>query len=435
MTSLHLASLKTHKNPKKPISRSLSDAGLPPIKWREPIMTGFLSLLAIVMTITARGKSQFGFNNATSWFSIPTWSFSSIILCAIMTVITLAFTAWIWKKAYQRLPIKGWLVVIIVLAFIVCFLSWVMGGNTRVFPIIRLLSGGLSFSIPLVLGAMSGALCERTGVINIAIEGQLLGGAFLAILVANAAGSIWLGLLGAPIAGVLIAVLLALFTINLRTDHIIVGVVLNMLILGLTNFLYSTLFVQKSYLNTPVSLPKWKIPVLGDIPIIGPVFFHQSILVYLMYIIVIALQFGFFHTRWGLRSRACGEHPLAADTVGIKVNYRRWMNVLLGGAVAGLGGAFFTLDSGLAFIENTSAGNGFIALAAMILGAWNPLGALAAALLFGLTTQLGSLMMTLGSPIPSEYLLMVPYIITILAVAGFVGAVRPPAMEGKPYPI
>ena len=242
--------------------------------------------------------------------------------------------------------------------------------------------------------------------------------------------------MGAPIAGALVAVLLALFTVKYRVDHIIVGVVLNMLVVGLTSFLYSTwLKFNENTLNRPMPLKSLAIPVLSDIPIIGPVLFKQSLLVYLMYLAVIVLNFALFRSRWGLRSRACGEHPKAADTVGINVNLYRWRNVLRGGALAGLGGAYFTVGAGLAFSKDMAAGNGFIALAAMILGKWNPKGAVAASLLFGFATALGYVMQSVNSPIPTDFLLMIPYIVTILAVAGFVGRVRPPAMEGKPYPL
>jgi simple sugar transport system permease protein len=277
-------------------------------------------------------------------------------------------------------------------------------------------------------------VCERSGVINIAIEGQLLFGAFLGAVVASVAGSAWWGLIGAPIAGMALAALLALFTIKYRADHIIIGVVLNMLALGVTSFLYSTVLKNNPGLNQTLSLDKIGIPVLKDIPVIGPVLFNQTILVYLMYVAVAVLQFMVFNSRWGLRMRASGEHPRAADTVGIAVNRIRWHNVLLGGALAGLGGAFFTINQGLAFSKDMAAGNGFIALAAMILGRWNPTGALAASLLFGFATNLGAVMQAVGADIPSQFLLMIPYLVTILAVAGFVGAVRAPAMEGKPYP-
>ncbi|MDO5727491.1 MAG: ABC transporter permease, partial [Bowdeniella nasicola] len=270
---------------------------------------------------------------------------------------------------------------------------------------------------------------------NIAIEGQLLAGAFTGAVVASLANSPTMGMLLAPLAGVAVSLLLGLFTIKYRVDHIIVGVVLNMLVLGLTSFLYSSWLTEDpNRLNRAMGLPRIALGPLADIPVIGPVFFDQSLLVYLMYIIVIVMQFSLFNTRWGLRLRACGEHPKAADTVGIHVNRTRWRAVMIGGLLAGLGGAFFSVGLSLAFSKDMTAGNGFIALAAMILGRWNPKGAVMAAAIFGFATNLGYIMQGLGTSIPYEFMLMVPYVVTVLAVAGFVGAVRPPAMEGKPYP-
>ena len=199
-------------------------------------------------------------------------------------------------------------------------------------------------------------------------------------------------------------------------------------------FLFSTLMSDnKALWNTRMPLPRLPIPVLSEIPVVGPVLFNQTILVYLVYVLVAVLQFMLFRSRWGLRTRAVGEHPKAADTVGIKVNTRRVLNVILGGAVAGLGGAFLTVGSGLAFGREMSAGQGYIALAAMILGKWNPKLAVLAALLFGFSKNLGNVLSTIGSGVPSELLLMLPYLITIFAVAGFVGRVRPPAANGTPY--
>lgn len=406
-----------------------------PMQWREPIILTFVSLLSLLMAFTAAGESKFSFKNATSWFKIPVWNFSSVIMCMLMLILVLSCSALVWYQAIQRKPASKIALVIGIIAFVISVLAWMVGGSTATMPIVVLLAGGLTLSVPVAAGSLSGVLCERTGIINIAIEGQLLFGAFMGCVIGNlAGGNVWIGLLAAPIGGAIVGALLGLFTIKFRTNHIVVGVVLNMLVLGVTNFLYSTLLAENQNLNVAVRLPEWKIPILGDIPVLGPILFEQSLLVYLLYILIILLQIGLFKTRWGLRSRACGEHPKAADTVGIKVNQMRWLNVILGGAVAGLGGAAFTLNADLGFAQNMTAGMGFIGLAAMILGGWNPIGAVAASLLFGFTTQLGLLMPTLGSPIPSDFLLMLPYIITIFAVAGFVGSVRPPAAEGIPYP-
>jgi simple sugar transport system permease protein len=224
-----------------------------------------------------------------------------------------------------------------------------------------------------------------------------------------------------------------LIAVKYWVDHIIVGVVLNVLVTGLTSYLFSTVLTANPNLNQAMQLPKLPIPVLHQIPVIGPVLFRQSLLVYLMYALIVGLNVMLFRSRWGLRMRACGEHPEAADTVGIKVNRTRIRNTILGGAIAGLGGAFFTVEMGLAFGKEASAGKGFIALAAMILGRWNPKGAVAAALLFGFANELAQMMGTMNTPIPSNILLMIPYVLTILAVAGLVGQVRAPAAEGGFY--
>ena len=410
------------------------EAILAPIKWRDPVVAAIMTVIALVLALMTRGSSNISFSGATSWFDMGTMTVPGLPTNLVLTVIAAICTALIFRRALARETPPGWLLVVVGFALVCVFLIWMVAGEGNRLPVVSLLEGALMFAVPLTFGALSGVVNERSGIINIAIEGQLLFGAFAGALVGSMFHNPWMGLIGAPIAGMLIAVLLALFTIKYRADHIIVGVVLNMLALGLTSFLFSTLLKQHSSLNQNLKLPDIPIPILKDIPIIGPVVFNQSILVYAMLIAVLALQFMVFRSRWGLRMRAAGEHPKAADTVGIKVNLIRWQNVLLGGALAGLGGAFFTLGQGLAFSKDMAAGNGFIALAAMILGRWNPKGAFAAALLFGFATNMGFVMQAVGANIPSEFVLMIPYVITILAVAGFVGAVRAPAAEGKPYP-
>ena len=186
-------------------------------------------------------------------------------------------------------------------------------------------------------------------------------------------------------------------------------------------------------LNTPVRFSRIEIPLLSDIPIIGPVLFNQTFIVYLMFITVAIVAWGLYRTKWGLRVRAVGEHPQAADTVGIKVNSTRFWNVLLAGAIAGIGGAYFTLVSVPQFGKDMTAGLGFIALAAVIFGRWDPIRATLAALLFGFATNLQNLLSILKTPIPGEFMLMLPYVVTLLAVAGFAGQIRGPAASGKPY--
>jgi simple sugar transport system permease protein len=276
-------------------------------------------------------------------------------------------------------------------------------------------------------------MCERSGVINIAIEGQLLFGAFAAAVVASAFGALFLGLIFGSLAGGVLGALLAVFAIRFLADQIILGVVLNVLAAGLTGYLNDRILVSHPDLNAGLTFNAVKIPVLGDIPIIGPIFFDSTIFLYIMYLMIILVQVGLFSTRWGLRVRAVGEHPTAADTVGIRVLATRYRNVILGGLIAGIGGAYLTIGSVGTFSKDMSSGLGYIALAAMIFGRWTPLGATAAALLFGFANSLQATLSTINVPIPSYILLMAPYVATIIAVAGLVGRVRAPAADGKPY--
>jgi len=228
---------------------------------------------------------------------------------------------------------------------------------------------------PADLGALAGCLCERSGVINIAIEGQLLLGAFAGAIFASAFGVLWLGLIAGSLAGGLVGLLLGVFAITYLVDQIILGVVLNVFVSGLTGYLYDKLLVPyANTLNSPSTYLPIKIPLLGDIPIIGPVFFDSTLFLYITYILIAAVQVGLFSTAWGLRVRAVGEHPAAADTVGISVRLTRYRNVILAGLVAGIGGAFLTIGSVGSFGKDMSSGKGYIALAAMIFGRWTPLG-------------------------------------------------------------
>lgn len=318
------------------------------------------------------------------------------------------------------------------ISFLMSFLSWAAAG--KFIPFTGLLQGGLLLSVPLIFGAMAGVLSERSGVINIAIEGQLLAGAFASGVLASLFHSNWIGLLFAPIAGALISLLLATFAIKYGIDQVVLGFVLNVLVIGLTNFLYKKLLIPyQADWNSAVAFTPIEIPLLSKIPVLGPIFFAQSIIVYLMYVVVTIIHIALFKSKWGLRTRAVGEHPTAAESVGIDVNKIRFKNVILAGAVAGLGGAFFTLGAVGSFSKEMTAGKGFIALAALIFGRWSPLGAVAAALIFGFADNLQGLLTITGTPIPSEFMLMAPYIATIIAVSGFVGRVRAPAADGVAY--
>ena len=410
---------------------------LKPISWRAPILYGAIGLAAFVAfgLLPASGKhTTFTFSTATDFFRIAPWEVNSKSTAIVLTLVGLAVAVVSFVTTRARRRHGPWLPVLFGLVEVLALLTWAVAGSTNALPMTGLLAGSLFLATPLVFGSLSGLLCERSGIINIAIEGQLLAGAFMAAVVATLTQNAYLGLVAAPVAGVLVALLLIVFAITYRVDQIIVGVVLNVLVIGVTSYLFSTVLkVHASTWNSPPPLPVLSVPLLSKIPVLGPVLFQQTALVYVMYAVVAVLQVMVFRSRWGLRMRSVGEHPLAADTVGIKVNRTRLRNTMLGGAVAGLGGAFFTVAAGLAFGKEMTGGKGYIALAAMILGRWSPRGALAAALLFGFSDNLQVRLGIIGTPIPSQIMLMVPYAVTIFAVAGLVGRVRAPASEGIPY--
>ncbi|MGO1561169.1 Nucleoside ABC transporter, permease protein 2 [Actinomycetales bacterium JB111] len=404
--------------------------------WRWPIVHAVLALVVLgwFLTHMAEGSTTFQFSSRGDILQVPNltvpgWT-GTLVLGLVIAAVAVVAGAFV----QLRRPVPVYLHAISIFALVIAFLTWVGAGLPTIIPLTELVAGGLALSVPLVFGAMSGVLCERSGIVNIAIEGQLLCGAFLAAVVASTTASAYVGMAAAPIAGALVGALLVLFAVKYHVDQIIVGVVLNVLALGVTGFLFSTVLSgDGTHLNRAMRLPDLPIPGLSNIPVIGNVLFDQSILVYLMYVGVIVLQIYLFRSRWGLRIRSVGEHPKAADTVGIDVIRTRVWTTILGGAVAGLGGAFLTVGSGLAFGKDMSAGQGYIALAAMILGRWNPVGAVGAALMFGFAKNLGNTLSTINAPVPSDILLMLPYAVTIVAVAGLVGRVRPPAAENTPY--
>jgi ABC-type uncharacterized transport system permease subunit len=327
----------------------------------------------------------------------------------------------------------GYLVLALVVGmFMFAFLAWAARDSSL--SLVGMLQGTLVRATPLTLGAFSGLLCERAGVINVAIEGQMLVGAFSAALVASATSNALLGILAGMLCGGIIAVILAVFAIRYQVDQVIVGIVLDLFCLGLTGFLYDRLMVPfQATLNSAAVIPPVAIPGLSSLPVIGPIFFDQNVFVYLMFVLLVLIHVALFHTRWGLRVRAVGEHPRAADTAGINVTRTRYINVILGGLVAGLAGSFFTLGAVGQFTKNMTSGRGFISLAAMISGGWTPLGGFGASLVFGFADALQNFLSVLNVPISSYFLLMAPYVATILVVAGVVGRARPPAADGKPY--
>jgi simple sugar transport system permease protein len=326
-----------------------------------------------------------------------------------------------------------------VLAFVAAlsFLVWITSGGSMNLP--GIFQATLTAATPLTLGAMAGIFCERAGIINIAIEGMMLSGAFTAVAFASIFDSLWMGLLAASIMGGIMAALHAVLSIKYKVDQIISGTVINILAAGATRFLNIRL-LEPAGLSTPGSFGIISIPVLSEIPIVGPILFENQPTVFIMLILLVLVNWLVFFTPWGLRMRACGEHPRAADTVGVHVNRMRYISVIVGGLIAGIGGAYFSLGVVGTFEDGMTRGQGFVALAAMIFGNWNPIGAFLAALLFGFANALQVKMQIIqpvlpfiDQPIPHQFLQMAPYILTIVVVAGVVGRARPPAAEGKPY--
>ncbi|WP_052442530.1 ABC transporter permease [Streptacidiphilus neutrinimicus] len=329
--------------------------------------------------------------------------------------------------------VQLWLDGVYFASLVVAFLVWAAAGSSvglNVPSIIVLTAAG---AVPLILGSLSGLMCERSGVVNIAIEGQFLFGAFAAVITASSTGSLWAGAIAGCLGGALMCALLAVFANRYLIEQVVLGVVLNLLASGVTGFLYDRVMsTNGGTYNQATGFSAIKIPGLSSIPIIGELF-NQNIIFYLAYILVPVMWFLLFRTRWGLRTRAVGEHPTAADTVGIKVIGLRYRNVITAGLLSGLGGVWLTLGLASAFGKDMSSGKGYIALAALIVGRWSPIGAFGAAILFGFATELQVALSSLNTPIPGAYLAMAPYLVTVFVVAAMGGLTRPPAASGKPY--
>lgn len=390
-------------------------------------------LAAFVFWVFGRGveggvTSTFNLSLPGARFADLAWEVNSQWLAFIVAAVLAFIGGLSLRRSHVKWTNLG--LAIGLALFALSFLTWAAADGS--FSLVGMFRSTVLLSVPVILGALSGLMCERVAVINIAIEGQLLTAAFVGTIVGSAWG-IWAGLIGAMITGALLGAVLAVLAIKYRIDQIIAGVVINIFALGLTSFLARRVLSEAQHLNSPGRFQSIKIPILGDIPVLGDVLFNHNMFVYATFLLVIVLHFGIFYTRWGLRSRSVGEHPKAADTVGIDVYRVRYRNVILGGFIAGFGGAFLTLAQVSRFEENLTAGIGFIGLAAMIFGRWMPLGVLGAGLVFGFARALQQKLGILGTPIPSEFLSMTPYIVTIIVVAGVVGKARPPAADGQPY--
>ncbi len=397
-----------------------------------------IGIILIALSAVVLGVFAFGVpSEATSTFnlSLPTDTIQDVSLSFNSRLFSLVAGLLIFGLGIDRLRRRKlqWTNIALgigLLLFVLAFLAWAAADSS--FSLVGMLRSTVISSIVVTLGALTGLTCERAGVINIGIEGQLLTGAFVAVVLSSAFGT-WAGVAGAMVVGALLGALLAWLAIRFQVDQIIAGVVINILAVGLTSFLASRVLSEAQDLNAPARVPSIRIPLLADIPVIGPMFFDHTFFVYLTFALVVALHFGFFRTRWGLRARSVGEHPKAADTLGIDVLKVRYRNVIAAGLIAGFGGAFLALAQISRFEENMTGGIGFIGLAAMIFGRWMPYGALAAGLVFGFSGALAQKVAILGTGIPSEFMLMLPYVATIIVVAGLVGRARPPAADGQPY--
>ncbi|ANH36698.1 beta-methylgalactoside transporter inner membrane component [Nocardioides dokdonensis FR1436] len=399
-----------------------------------PILLGVVTLLlgAAIAIGSQSGDTTFRISTRRDVLQLPDITVPAEATAWLSVVLMLLCTAEATRRYLARRKTPAWVPVSFSIIAMIGFLAWAAAGATL--PVVGLLAGALALAVPLVFGALGGVLGERVGVVNIAIDGQLLAGAFAAALVGSVVGSAWAGLLGAMVAGALVGLVLGVFAISYFVDQVIVGVVLNVLIIGLTSFMFSQVLAPNAAsLNSPPRFRPLSIPVLGEIPLVGPILFRQSILVYLLYIAVAVVTFMLYRTRWGLRVRAVGEHPQAADTVGINVTRTRYRTLIIAGATAGAGGAFYTLVSVSQFNREMTGGAGYIALAAVIFGKWDPIRATLAALLFGFASNLQGVLSVIGSPVPSEFMLMMPYVVTVFAVAGLVGRSRAPAAVGVPY--
>jgi ABC-type uncharacterized transport system permease subunit len=346
-----------------------------------------------------------------------------------LCLVAVFMGAWQLARGFRS---SSLVVGVVAFIFIISFLIWATRDNS--FSLLGMLSSSLVRATPIALAALCGVISEKSGVVNIAIEGILLLSAQAAVVSATLAHNLYVGLVVAILVGAAAAGVHAVLAIRFKVNQIVSGVAINIFAVGATSFI-SSRFLEKNIdlLNNSGTFQIVPIPLLAKIPILGPVFFENNIIIYIMIFLVLLLHFILFYTPWGLRTRAVGEHPKAADTLGINVFLMRYVNVMLGGAIAGVGGAYFTIGAVGRFDQVMTAGKGFIGLAAMIFGKWNPLGAFASSLIFGFADSLQVKMQILKVPIPSEFLLMAPYIVTMIVLAGVVGSAVPPAADGEVY--
>ncbi|MGA2489631.1 MAG: ABC transporter permease [Anaerolineales bacterium] len=395
------------------------------------IVAGLAILFLFGLNLKPELHSTFGLTPLGDKNVIPISDLVLPVQPAIYFLVLVTFFVGGWQLA-RGIRSNNLMVGLVAFCFVAAFLIWAAKGASM--DLVGMMNTSLVRATPIALAALCGVVSERAAVINIAIEGIMLMAAMTSVLVATIFHNLFLGLLAGILTGMFVAALHAILVIHFKVDHIISGVAINIVGTGVSSFI-SNRYMQTNIdkLNNSGVFPNIPIPLLAKIPILGPVIFENNIIVYIMLILVAATFVLLFYTPWGLRTRAVGEHPKAADTLGINVYLTRYVNVILGGFIAGIGGAYFTIGSVGRFDKLMTAGKGFIGLAAMIFGNWNPIGALGSSLIFGFADSLQIKMQILNIPIPTEFLQMAPYIVTIVVLAGVVGRVHPPAADGQAY--
>jgi len=458
------------------MSTAAVSAATAAIKEKRSIGMGiFFLIVAVAISVlfavntTAEMTTSFGLNPGarTNAPRLEDWVLPTQGTLWLLAVAVAFVGGWQLARGFKRVNLA---LLVVSLVFVFAFLVWAARGTSM--NLLGMISASLLRAAPIAFGALSGILCERAGVINIAIEGMMLSGALMSVVVSslfrnydavdpvtgdllfpawlvsigqtldgyNLSDSLpWylvLGLFGGIFIGGVLGAFHAWLSVTFKVDQIVSGTVINIFAVGITSFLSQRFLQPIQALNSGGTFKIMPVPGVSGIPIIGPLFFEQRFIIYLLFILVIVLHIMLFYTRWGLRTIAVGEHPRAADTLGINVYKMRYINVIMGGMVAGLGGAYFTIGSVGRFDEVLTAGKGFIGLAAMIFGKWNPLGAFGASMIFGFADALQVKLQGLGIeqvPIPSEFMLMAPYIVTMVVLAGAIGQAIPPAADGQPY--
>jgi simple sugar transport system permease protein len=418
--------MSTQANPSTDRTRSRRDLALGIV---------YVLLAALIIIVMARGsggmRSTFvltsfraGVEIAAPDLVIPT-GLSLYVLGGLIAV------AGIWQLV-RSIRIANVVLVLVVAAAIAAFLVWAT--QDKSLNLTGMLVSSLVRATPIALAALSGIYSERSGVVNIGIEGMMLTAAFVSVVLASVSGSLFVGVLAGMASGVLVALLHAVLSIRYRVDQIISGTGIIILALGLTSYVQRAVLNPNPDLNNPGSaIPAIAIPGLWRIPVLGPLLFNQSSVIYVMIVLLAATHAILYYTKWGLRVRAVGEHPRAADTLGIDVYRIRYISVLISGAIAGLAGTYMSIGAAGRFNEGMTAGKGFLGLAAMIFGNWNPGGALVGSLVFGFFDSWQEKLAILQVGIPIDLLGMAPYLATMVVLAGVIGRARAPAADGQPY--